>query len=74
MRLANRMVLKEVVACNKAKILVDYADIEFELNYPPTLLDDVLDELEFYGYLVKFNEQYFRATAKAYEYLGGKTQ
>ena len=70
MRLASRMVLKEVVACHKAKITVDAKDLEFELNYGQEYLADVLDELVFYGYLVKFNDKYFRATAKAYNYLG----
>lgn len=71
MRLANRMVLKEVVACHKAKILVDARDIELELNYSKELTDDVIEELEFYGYLTKFNGKYLRATAKTYTYLGG---
>lgn len=70
MRLANRMVLKEVVACHKAKITVDAKDLEFELGYGKDYLEDVLEELVFYGFLVKFNNKYFRATAKAYSYLG----
>ena len=66
MKLKERMVLKEIVSCNNAKILVTAEDIYWELGYDK--LDETLETLEWQGYLVKVNNCY-KATGKTLEYF-----